>query len=77
LNVYCHRTKYGEAKGNHRLGADEKLDIAGSKETALVRPSVSLRLVRHVLKVDDGTNTEKCITRSVPGQDNQLDDLSH
>ena len=55
MNVDCHRTKYGEAKGNHRFGTDEKLDIAGSKETALVRPSVSLRLVGHVLKVDDGT----------------------
>jgi hypothetical protein len=51
LNVGCHRTKYGEAKDNYHLGAGEKLDIAGSKETALVRPSVSLRLIGHVLEV--------------------------
>ena len=43
------------AKPKVTIAAGEKLDIAGSKETALVRPSVSLRLVGHVLKVDDGT----------------------
>jgi hypothetical protein len=54
------------AKPKITIAASEKLDIAGSKETALVRPSVSLRLVGHVLKVDDGTI--RYTVSALPGQ---------
>jgi hypothetical protein len=45
------------------IAAGEKLDIADNKETALVRLSISLRLIRYVLKINDGT-----IRYILPGQ---------